>query len=200
MATTKGLGITRSQLDAGRKKIAASLKSAALEDLYHKVPAEMAALLGAGSVRFFLRDPLTEELYARIPEGRRVRETRVPARPVERRRLRRHDAQDLLRLEARPDPRREALRRRRPGAQRRRPGGVMELTHGTKDTVIDEERLKIFNDLVLLLGRRLQEILATTVRATPYDYLVEAGSSPATACARRARKPRSRTAPWSTSS
>jgi type II secretory ATPase GspE/PulE/Tfp pilus assembly ATPase PilB-like protein len=175
MATKTGLGITRSQLDAGRKKIAASLKSAALEDLYHKVPAEMAALLGAGSVRFFLRDPLTEELYARVPEGRRVRETRVPA-----------DPSSVVGY--------AAMTRKTSFAWKRDPtldvkryvvavpvlngadlAGVMELTHGTKDTVIDEERLNIFNDLVLLLGRRLQEILATTVRATPYDYLVESG-------------------------
>src|SRR6185503_14969521 len=54
--------------------------------------------------------------------------------------------------------------------------GVLELTHGTKDTVIDEERLKTFNELVLLVGRRLQEILEGTVRATPYDYLIESGA------------------------
>jgi len=175
MATKTGLGITRSQLDAGRKKIAASLKSAALEDLYHKVPAEMAALLGAGSIRFFLRDPLTEELYTRVPEGRRVRETRVA-----------------------PDPSSvvgyAAMTRKTSFAWKRDPtlgvkryvvavpvlngsdlAGVMELTHGTKDAVIDEERLKIFNDLVLLTGRRLQEILSVSVRATPYDYLIESG-------------------------
>jgi type II secretory ATPase GspE/PulE/Tfp pilus assembly ATPase PilB-like protein len=175
MATTKGLGITRSQLDAGRKKVAAALKSAALEDLYHKIPAEMAALLGAGSIRFFLRDPLTEELYTRIPEGRRVRETRVPA-----------DPSSVVGY--------AAMTRKTSFAWKRDPtldvkryvvavpvfsgndlAGVMELTHGTKDTVIDEERLKIFNELVLLVGRRYQEILASTVRATPYDYLVESG-------------------------
>jgi len=175
MATTKGLGITRSQLDAGRKKIAASLKSAALEDLYHKIPAEMAALLGAGSIRFFVRDPLTEELYTRIPEGRRVRETRVPA-----------DPSSVVGY--------AAMTRKTSFAWKRDPtldvkryvvavpvlngtdlAGVMELTHGTKDTVVDEERLRIFNDLALLVGRRYQEILASTVRATPYDYLVESG-------------------------
>ncbi len=175
MATKTGLGITRSQLDAGRKKVAASLKSAALEDLYHKIPAEMAALLGAGSIRFFVRDPLTEELYTRIPEGRRVRETRVPA-----------DPSSVVGY--------AAMTRKTSFAWKRDPtldvkryvvavpvlngtdlAGVLELTHGTKDTVVDEERLRIFNDLALLVGRRLQEILASTVRATPYDYLVESG-------------------------
>jgi len=175
MATKTGLGITRSQLDAGRKKVAAALKSAALEDLYHKIPVEMAALLGAGSIRFFLRDPLTEELYTRIPEGRRVRETRVAA-----------DPSSVVGY--------AAMTRKTSFAWKRDPtldvkryvvavpvlngtdlAGVMELTHGTKDTVIDEERLKIFNELVLLVGRRYQEILAGTVRATPYDYLVESG-------------------------
>jgi type II secretory ATPase GspE/PulE/Tfp pilus assembly ATPase PilB-like protein len=175
MATKTGMGITRSQLDAGRKKIAASLKSAALEDLYHKIPAEMAALLGAGSIRFFVRDPLTEELYTRIPEGRRVRETRVPA-----------DPSSVVGY--------AAMTRKTSFAWKRDPtldvkryvvavpvlngtdlAGVMELTHGTKDTVVDEERLRIFNDLALLVGRRYQEILASTVRATPYDYLVETG-------------------------
>jgi type II secretory ATPase GspE/PulE/Tfp pilus assembly ATPase PilB-like protein len=175
MATKTGLGITRSQLDAGRKKIAAALKSAALEDLYHRVPAEMATLLGAGALRFFLRDPLTGELYTRIPEGKRVRETRVA-----------------------PDPSSvvgyAAMTRKTSFAWKRDPtlnekryvvavpvlvsgdlAGVMELTHGAKDAVIDEERLKIFNELVLLTGKRLQEILADTVRATPYDYLLQSG-------------------------
>src|SRR5690242_15580444 len=81
MATKTGLGVTRSQLEAGRKKIAAELKAAPLDDLCQQIPADIAALLGAGSVRLFLRDPLTEELYARAPEGRRVRETRVALDP-----------------------------------------------------------------------------------------------------------------------
>src|SRR5579862_2392589 len=80
MATKNGLGITRSQLDAGRKKISASLKEARLDDLYHRIPSELSSLLGAG-IRFFLRDPLTEELYTRTPEGSRIRETRVAADP-----------------------------------------------------------------------------------------------------------------------
>src|SRR6516225_5682564 len=144
MATKTGLGITRSQLDAGRKKIAASLKSAALE-----------------------------ELYTRVPEGRKVRETRLPA-----------DPSSVVGY--------AAMTRKTSFAWKRDPtlevkryvvavpvlvsgdlAGVMELTHGTKDTVIDEERLKIFNELVLLAGKRFQEILAESVRATPYDYLLQ---------------------------
>jgi type II secretory ATPase GspE/PulE/Tfp pilus assembly ATPase PilB-like protein len=175
MATKTKLGITPSQLEAGRKKIAASLKSAALEDLYHKVPAEMAALLGAGSIRFFLRDPLTDELYTRVADGRRVKETRVAA-----------DPSSVVGY--------AAMTRKTSFAWKRDPtldvkryvvavpvvnggdlAGVMELTHGTKDAVIDEERLKIFNELVLLTGKRLQEIIEGTVRATPYDYLLESG-------------------------
>jgi type II secretory ATPase GspE/PulE/Tfp pilus assembly ATPase PilB-like protein len=175
MATKTGLGITRSQLEAGRKKVAASLKSAALEDLYHKIPAEMAALLGAGSIRFFRRDPLTDELYTRNREGGRARETRVSS-----------DPSSVVGY--------AAMTRKTSFAWKRDPtlgsklyvvavpvlsggdvSGVMELTHGTKDTVIDEERLKAFNELVLLVGRRLQEIIEGTVRATPYDYLIESG-------------------------
>jgi type II secretory ATPase GspE/PulE/Tfp pilus assembly ATPase PilB-like protein len=175
MATKTGLGITRSQLDAGRKKIAASLKSAALEDLYHQIPAEMAALLGAGSIRFFARDPLTEELYTRVPEGRKVRETRLPADPssvVGYAAMTRKTSFAWKR-----DPTLEVKRYvvAVPVLSGNDLSGVMELTHGTKDTVIDEERLRIFNDLALLVGRRLQEILAGSVRATPYDYLVESG-------------------------
>src|SRR5437762_481689 len=158
MATKTGLGITRSQLDAGRKKLAAALKTAPLEDLYHKVPGEMASLLGAGGIRFFLRDPLTEELYTRVPEGRRVRETRVAL-----------DPSTVVGY--------AAMTRKTSFAWKRDPtlgvkryvvavpvlvggdlAGVMELTHGTKDAVLDEERLKIYNDLVLLAGRRLQAI------------------------------------------
>ena len=175
MATKTGLGITRSQLDAGRKKIAAVLKSAVLEDLYHRVPGEMASLLGAGGIRFFLRDPLTDELYTRAPEGKRVRETRIAS-----------DPSSVVGY--------AAMTRKTSFAWKRDPtlnekryvvavpvlvsgdlAGVMELTHGTKDAVIDEERLKIFNELVLLTGKRLQEILADTVRATPYDYLIQSG-------------------------
>ena len=173
MATKTGLGITRSQLDAGRKKIAASIKTAAPEDLYHLIPSELSTLLGADSVRFFLRDPLTEELYARVPDGRRIRETRVPA-----------DPSSVVGY--------ASMTRKTSFAWKRDPtlgvkryvvavpvlaggdlAGVMELTHGTQDAVIDEERLKIFNELILLIGRRLQENLAGTVRATPYDYLIE---------------------------
>jgi type II secretory ATPase GspE/PulE/Tfp pilus assembly ATPase PilB-like protein len=175
MATKTGLGITKSQLDAGRKKIAASLKSAALEDLYHRIPMEMAALLGAGGIRFFLRDPLTEELYTRVPDGKKVRETRVAL-----------DPSSVVGY--------AAMTRKTSFAWKRDPtlgvkryvvavpvlnggdlAGIMELTHGTKDAVIDEERLKIFNELVLLTGKRLQEILSESVRATPYDYLIESG-------------------------
>src|SRR5262245_51938109 len=175
MATKTGLGITRSQLDAGRKKIAAALKSAVLEDLYHKVPAEMAALLGAGSIRFFRSDPLTDELYTRVPDAKRVREIRVAS-----------DPSSVVGY--------AAMTRKTSFAWKRDPtlnekryvvavpvlvsgdlSGVMELTHGSKDAVIDEERLKIFNELVLLIGKRLQEILAESVRATPYDYLLQSG-------------------------
>jgi type II secretory ATPase GspE/PulE/Tfp pilus assembly ATPase PilB-like protein len=175
MATKTGLGITRSQLDAGRKKIASALKSAVLEDLYDRVPAEMASLLGADSIRFFRRDPLTDELYTRVPEGKRVRETRVSS-----------DPSSVVGY--------AAMTRKTSFAWKRDPtlnvkryvvavpvlvsgdlAGVMELTHGTKDTVIDEERLKIFNELVLLAGKRFQEILAESVRATPYDYLLQSG-------------------------
>jgi type II secretory ATPase GspE/PulE/Tfp pilus assembly ATPase PilB-like protein len=175
MATKTGLGISRSQLDAGRKKIAASLKTAALEDLYHRIPAEMARLLGAGGIRFFLSDPLTDELYTRTPDGKRVRETRVAL-----------DPSTVVGY--------AAMTRKTSFAWKRDPtlgvkryvvavpvivsgdlAGVMELTHGTTDAVVDEDRLKLFNELVLLAGKRLQEILALSVRATPYDYLIESG-------------------------
>ena len=175
MATKTGLGITRSQLDAGRKKITALLKSAVLDDLYHKIPGEMASLLGADSLRFFRRDPLTDELYTRAAEGKKVRETRVS-----------FDPSSVVGY--------AAMTRKTSFAWKRDPtlnvkryvvavpvlvsgdlAGVMELTHGAKDAVIDEERLKIFNELVLLVGKRLQEILAESVRATPYDYLLQSG-------------------------
>lgn len=175
MATKTGLGLTRSQLDAGRKKIASSVKSAAVDELYHKIPAELAALLGASSIRLFLRDPLTEELFTRTPEGGRIRETRVAS-----------DPSSVVGY--------AAMTRKTSFAWKRDPtlgvkryvvavpvlngsdlAGVMELTHGTKDAVVDEERLKIFNEIVLLIGKRLQELLEGAVRATPYDYLLGSG-------------------------
>jgi len=156
MATKTGLGITRSQLEAGRKKVAGLLKAAVLEDLYYKIPAEIAALLGAGSVRFFRRDPLTDELYTRNRNGGRARETRLSS-----------DPSSVVGY--------AAMTRKTSFAWKRDPtldvklyvvavpvlsggevSGVLELTHGTKDTVIDEERLKIFNELFLLVGKRLQ--------------------------------------------
>src|SRR5258708_10281149 len=178
MATKTGLGLTRSQLEAGRKKIAASIKTAAPEDLYHLIPSELSTLLGADSVRFFLRDPLTEELYARVPDGRRIRETRVPA-----------DPSSVVGY--------ASITRKTSFAWKRDPtlgvkryvvavpvlaggelAGVMELTHGTQDVIIDEERLKIFNELILLVGRRLQENLPGPVRPTPYDYLIASAPVP----------------------
>jgi type II secretory ATPase GspE/PulE/Tfp pilus assembly ATPase PilB-like protein len=176
MATKTGLGITRSQLESGRKKIASALKTARLEDLYHAIPTEMATLLGASSIRFFRRDPLTEELYTRIPDGPRIREIRLAA-----------DPSSVVGY--------AAMTRKTSFAWKRDPthnvkryvvavpvqagsdlSGILELTHGAKEAVVDEERLRIFHDLALLVGRRLQEILAGTARATPYDYLLESGA------------------------
>jgi type II secretory ATPase GspE/PulE/Tfp pilus assembly ATPase PilB-like protein len=175
MATKSGLGITRSQLENGRKRIVAAIKTATLEDLSHKITADLAALLGAGSVRLYLRDPLTEEFYARILQGKRVRELRVQVDPssvvgyaaMTRKKsfAWKRDAESVKRyVVATPILANGDL------------AGVLELTHGAKDAVVEEERLKVFYDLALSVGRRLQEILEGTVRATPYDFLLQSGA------------------------
>src|ERR1041384_6409819 len=174
MGSKSGLAITRSQLDAGRKRIVAALKTATLEDLSQKIAQDIAALLGAGSVRLYLRDPLTEELYTRILQGKRLREHRVAA-----------DPSSVVGYAAMTRKKSFAWKRDAEGVKRYVVAvpilvsgdlaGVFELTHGTKDAVVDEERLKSFYDLFLSVGRPRQEIREGPVRATPYDYLLQSG-------------------------
>ncbi|HXG61411.1 MAG TPA: ATPase, T2SS/T4P/T4SS family [Planctomycetota bacterium] len=174
MGSKSGLGITNSQLDAGRRRIAASLKSAGLEDLSSRVAAEIAALLGAAQVRVYRRDPLTGELYARALQGRRLREFRLPADPSS---AAGYAAMTHKKSFAwKRDP--AGVRRYVAAAPLLAGGevlGVAELTHGTPDVALDDERLKVFHDLCLHLGRRLQQLVEGTARATPYDYLLQAG-------------------------
>jgi type II secretory ATPase GspE/PulE/Tfp pilus assembly ATPase PilB-like protein len=174
MATKSGLGITRSQLENGRKRIVAAIKTASIEDLSYRITSDLANLLGASGVRLFLRDPLTEELYTRILQGKKVREFRVQA-----------DPSSVVGYAAMTRKNSFAWKRDA-GSEKRYVvaapilatgdlAAVLELTHGAKDAVVDEERLKIFYDVALLVGRRLQEIIEGTVRATPYDFLLQGG-------------------------
>ncbi len=174
MGSKPGLGITNSQLDAGRKRIAASLKSASLEDLSQKTMREIATLLGATAVRLFTRDPMTGELYTRVVQNKRVREFRVAADPssvvgyaamtLKKSFAWKRDAQEVKRyVVAVPVLIGGDL------------AGAVELTHGSPDAVVDEERLKVLYDLVLHVGRRMQELLEGTVQPTPYDFLMQSG-------------------------
>ena len=174
MGSKSGLAITKSQLEAGRKKILASLKSATLEDLSYRVTEEMANMLGAGTVRLYLRDPLTEELYTRFLQAKKIRELRVHA-----------DPSSVVGYAAMTRKKSFAWKRDGEGVKRYVVAvpvlmsgdlaGVLELTHGSKDVVVDEERLKTFYDLALYVGKRLQEVVEGTVRASPYDYLLQSG-------------------------
>jgi type II secretory ATPase GspE/PulE/Tfp pilus assembly ATPase PilB-like protein len=173
MGTKPGLGITHSQLDAGRKRIAASLKSASLEDLARKTMREIATLLGAASVRLYTRDPMTGELYTRVIQNGKVREFRVAADPSS---VVGYAAMTL----------RKSFAWKRDGDVKRYVvaapvliGGelaaAVELTHGAAGAIVEEDRLKVLYDLVLHVGRRMQELLEGSVQRTPYDFLMQSG-------------------------
>jgi type II secretory ATPase GspE/PulE/Tfp pilus assembly ATPase PilB-like protein len=174
MGSRSGLGITNSQLDAGRKRIAASMKNASLEELSGKVSSDIANLLGAAVVRVYQRDPLTGELFTRVVQNKRVREVRIAADPSS---VAGYAAMTLKKSFAwKKDP--AGVRRYVVAVPLLVGGelaGVAELINGTPDSPVDDERIKVFGDLILHMSRRMQQLTEGTVRATPYDFLLGSG-------------------------
>jgi type II secretory ATPase GspE/PulE/Tfp pilus assembly ATPase PilB-like protein len=175
MATRAGLGITNSQLDAGRKRLAAAMKNASVEDLSNKVAAEISNLLGAASVRLYQRDPLSDELFTRIIVSGRTREFRVPS-----------DPSSVVGYAAMTRKKSFAWKRDSAGVKRYVVAvpilaggdltGAVEMTNETPDVTVDEERLKVLGDLAAHMGKRMQELVQGSVRLSPYDILMRSGA------------------------
>ncbi len=161
-------------LEPGRLRLAASLREAPIEALSRDIPDQIAGLLGAETVRLYLSDPLTHELYTRFTRGSRVREQRLPADPSSP-----VGYAAVTRMNSfawKKDVNGE--RRYVAAAPMVAHGdvlGVLELVHGKPETVLGEDARRVFYDLAVRAGRRLQALLAATVRATPYDLLVKGG-------------------------
>jgi type II secretory ATPase GspE/PulE/Tfp pilus assembly ATPase PilB-like protein len=172
MPTTRGRTFGRGgTLDGVRRKIETSVAEAGFDDLVGMIASEIAALLGASSVRVYLRDTLSDELYCRLPEGKSARELRV-----------RPDATSVVGYSAMTRTRAFAwkgdLPNRRYVVAIPMIGagdllGVAEMIHATPNTVFDEARIQTFDDLVAAVGKRLQALMSVTVRSTPYDYLLK---------------------------
>ncbi len=163
-----------SQADAGRLRIAAALKDATLDALISDMPPMIAGLMGAESVRLYLSDPLTRELYSRFKQGSRVREQRLPAdpsSPVGYAALTRANSFAW---------KKDVEGRRRyvvaaPLIQNGEVIGVLELVHGKLDAVLGEQGRRAFYGIAELVGRRLHAVLGAAARSAPYDYLVREG-------------------------
>jgi type II secretory ATPase GspE/PulE/Tfp pilus assembly ATPase PilB-like protein len=162
------------QFEGGRKRLIASLKGTTLEQLQQKVTRDLAGLLGAASVLMYLRDPLTGELYARVPQGKKVRELRVPPEPSSAVGYAAMTLQKAFAWKRETD----AVRRyvvALPLLVEGDPVAVLELTHGTANAPIDDERLKGFVEVAGHVGRRLEDLQQGTVQRGPYDGLLRAG-------------------------
>jgi type II secretory ATPase GspE/PulE/Tfp pilus assembly ATPase PilB-like protein len=161
-------------LEPGHLRIAAALNRAPLEGLSIEIPDTIAALLGAQSVRLYLCDPLTHELYARFRQGTRVRELRLhpgPTSPTAYAAMTRANAFAWKRENL--GPRNYVVAA--PLVSGGDLLGVLELVHGTPEVPIEEDARRIFYDLAGRLGRRLQSLLEAGARATPYDFLLKSG-------------------------
>ncbi len=160
-------------LDNGRRKIAAAIETATLDSLSELITAEMARLLSSSSIRLFLRDQLTDELYCRLG-GATTREIRVAPDPTS---IVGYAAMTRTRAFAwkggLPDRQYVIAVPMIAGSDLL---GVVELVHAPPRATIDEERLRVFCDLVDCIGRRLQAVHKTTVRSSPYDYLLQTGA------------------------
>ncbi len=157
-----------------RLRILDSIREASLETLTFDATGQIAELLGAETVRLYLRDPLTQELYARFRQGSRIREQRFetdPSSPVGYAAMTRKNS-FAWKKEAGSGKRYVVAS---PLASNGDLLGVLELVHGTPDAVLDEDDRREFYGMAAHMSRRLQSALGGGVRTTPYDYLVRGG-------------------------
>jgi type II secretory ATPase GspE/PulE/Tfp pilus assembly ATPase PilB-like protein len=172
MATTGGKTYGRSAgLDAGRRKIEASIAEAGFDDLTGPIAKEIAALLLASPVRVYLRDTLTDELYCRLTDAKGARERRVPP-----------DTSNVVGYSAMQKMKAYAWmgdmpNRRYVVAIPMLAGGEVlgsvEMVHSMPNAVIDDARIETFNGIVQAMAKRIQALQKTSVRSSPYDYLLK---------------------------
>ncbi len=169
---TRRMPTPTSLLDSGRKRLAAALRAASFDQLTREIPPEIATLLGAASVRVYLRDPLTEELYTRYARGARVRESRFPVDPSSvvgyAAMTRTHSF--AWKKDTETDKRYVIASPLLKDGELR---GIVELIHGRVNTAVEDDRRGVFYDLVGHMGRRLQELDQTGEHGTPYDFLLK---------------------------
>ncbi len=162
-------------LEEGRRRIVAALKTAPLDAVAQLVTGDIAKLLGASTVRLYFHDVFADELYARWVEGSRTRELRVapdPSSPVGYAAMTRSKS-FAWKQQAAGDKRYVVAVPLVGGGDLL---GVLELTHGTPNATPSEDAVKVFNDLAGHMIKRLQTVLKVTVRATPYDHLLNTGA------------------------
>ncbi len=159
-------------LENGRRKIATAIEAATPESLAEVITADIARLLASTSIRLYVRDVMTDELYCR-KGGATTREIRVPA-----------DPSSIVGYAAMTRQRAFAWKGELPErhyvvavplVSAGELLGILELTHAPPRATIDDERLRVFCDLADAVARRLATLQKTTVRSSPYDYLLKTG-------------------------
>src|SRR5688572_1143472 len=167
-------GNSRSALDAGRKRILASLKGMSVEQISQKAMPELADLLSASSVRLYFRDPLSGELYARIVQNKKAKEHRVPAEPSSAVGYAAMTQKTSFAWK-REDDTRKLYVVAVPVLAGGEVAGVLEWTHGAPNVPADDDRLKVFAEVAEWVGRRLDEMAVGTTSRSPYDGLLKGG-------------------------
>jgi len=162
--TRIGSTVASGALEEGRKRISSAIKDAALDALSESIPLDIAKLLGAQSVRLYLRDPLTDELYARWTEDGKPRELRAPSdlsSPAGYAAMTRTTSYAWT--EGRAGDRRYVVAI--PFAGDADVLGVVELVHGKVGATLDDTRAKVLASLASHASKRLQLVL----RASPHS-------------------------------
>ena len=161
-----------SSLEAGRRRFTAAIRDASLEQLTQDITADIATFLKARNVRFYLRDPLTVELYTRYHDGQRMREVRTAV-----------DPSSVVGYSAMMRQKSFAWKTNRRGDKfyivavpmvtPTEVLGVAELIHGEAGGMPDDAALGVFDDLVEQVKDQLKLVLKMSHRPTPYDHLLK---------------------------
>jgi type II secretory ATPase GspE/PulE/Tfp pilus assembly ATPase PilB-like protein len=156
-------------LDTGLRKISTAIDTATLEAISEVITSDISRLLASTSVRLFLRDQLTDELFSRGGGTREIRVAPDPSSIVGYAAMTRQrafawkgglpDRHYVVAIPLLNGP--DLL-------------GVVELVHAPPRATIDEERLRVFTALCDSIARRIAALQKVTVRASPYDYLLAA--------------------------
>ncbi|MBI2900563.1 MAG: Flp pilus assembly complex ATPase component TadA [Planctomycetes bacterium] len=165
---------TPSALAGALAQILRDIESADLDRLLRGIPEEVGRVLGASEARLYLKDPLTEELYCRSGNGKRVVEHRIPIAPSSA-----AGYAALTRGRAFAWKKNRNLRRHYVAAApllfQDEIDGVIEIVNAEEETPVDEPRIAALLDCAAAMARRHQTLLRAGVRRSPYDRLLRSG-------------------------